>query len=158
MPLPAPAPARDGREDEASLSSSREESESFAAAASRERAARAEGTSLEAAAPIEAAEGAEEEAHAPVEETPTDDETEGDERDGAVFAVSRAELARHATEDDCWVALYGEVYDFTEFLEDHPAGAEAIYKFAGKDGTEGFDAVHSPGMLEEFEAVGTLVD
>ena len=68
------------------------------------------------------------------------------------------ELARHASEDDCWVALYGEVYDFTDFLEDHPAGAEAITRFAGTDGTRGFDAVHSPGMLEEFVALGSLVD
>jgi len=76
----------------------------------------------------------------------------------AAATVTRAELARHASEDDCWVALYGEVYDFTDFLEDHPAGAEAITRFAGTDGTRGFDAVHSPGMLEEFEALGSLVD
>ena len=62
--------------------------------------------------------------------------------------------ARSTSEDDCWVALYGEVYDFTDFLEDHPAGAEAITRFAGTDGTEIFDAVHSPGMLEEFVALG----
>ena len=76
----------------------------------------------------------------------------------AAATVTRAELARHTSEDDCWVALYGEVYDFTDFLEDHPAGAEAITRFAGTDGTRGFDAVHSPGMLEEFEALGSLVD
>ena len=76
----------------------------------------------------------------------------------AAATVTRAELARHASEDDCWVALYGEVYDFTDFLEDHPAGAEAITRFAGTDGTRGFDAVHSPGMLEEFVALGSLVD
>ena len=50
------------------------------------------------------------------------------------------------------------MYDFTDFLEDHPAGAEAITRFAGTDGTRGFDAVHSPGMLEEFVALGSLVD
>ena len=72
--------------------------------------------------------------------------------------VTRAELARHASAADCWVALYGEVYDLTDFAEDHPAGAEAITRFAGTDGTRGFDAVHSPEMLEEFEALGTLVD
>ena len=55
----------------------------------------------------------------------------------AAATVTRAELARHASEDDCWTALYGEVYDFTDFLEDHPAGAEAITRFAGTDGTRG---------------------
>ena len=48
------------------------------------------------------------------------------------------------------------MYDFTDFLEDHPAGAEAIVKLGGTDGTAAFDAVHSPGMLEEFEALGSL--
>ena len=72
--------------------------------------------------------------------------------------VTKAELAKHASEDSCWVALYGEVYDFTDFLEDHPAGAEAILKVGGRDGTEIFDAVHSPSMLEDFEALGALVD
>ena len=76
----------------------------------------------------------------------------------AAATVTRAELARHASAADCWVALYGEVYDLTDFAEDHPAGAEAVTRFAGTDGTRGFDAVHSPGMLEEFEALGTLVD
>jgi succinate dehydrogenase/fumarate reductase flavoprotein subunit len=82
----------------------------------------------------------------------------GEPPDARRATVTRAELAKHASETDCWVALYGEVYDFTDFLEDHPAGAEAITRFAGTDGTKGFDAVHSPGMLEEFEALGTLVD
>ena len=45
-----------------------------------------------------------------------------------------------------------------QYPKDHPAGAEAVTRFAGTDGTRGFDAVHSPGMLEEFEALGTLVD
>ena len=76
----------------------------------------------------------------------------------AAATVTRAELARHASEDDCWVALYGEVYDFTDFLEDHPAGAEAITRFAGTGRHAGVDAVHSPGMLEEFVALGSLVD
>ena len=28
----------------------------------------------------------------------------------------------------------------------------------GRDGTEIFDTVHSPSMLEDFEALGALVD
>ena len=99
-----------------------------------------------------------------MEEEMDEEEMEEDETDkdsdsaNASATVTRAELALHSTETDCWVALYGEVYDFTDFLEDHPAGTEAITKFAGMDGTAGFDAVHSPGMLDEFEAVGSLVD
>ena len=36
--------------------------------------------------------------------------------------ISLEELQMHATQDDCWVAIDGKVYDFTDFLEDHPAG------------------------------------
>lgn len=72
--------------------------------------------------------------------------------------VRRAELATHASAEDCWVAVYGEVYDFTDFLEDHPAGAEAIVKYGGTDGTAIFDAVHSKDMLDDFTPIGPLVD
>jgi len=64
----------------------------------------------------------------------------------------------HASADDCWVALHGKVYDFTSFLEEHPAGPESIVKLGGTDGTEMFDTVHNVGMLEEFtpDLVGKL--
>ena len=71
--------------------------------------------------------------------------------------ISREELAKHASADDCWVSLYGKVYDFTDFLEDHPAGAEAILKYGGADGTKIFEAVHSRNMLDDFKPIGTLV-
>ena len=73
-------------------------------------------------------------------------------------AVTRDELAKHASALDCWVALYGKVYDFTDFLEDHPAGADAILRYGGGDGTKIFEAVHSKNMLDDFEPIGTLVD
>ena len=66
--------------------------------------------------------------------------------------MSRDELAAHATHDDCWVALYGRVYDFSSFVDEHPAGPESITKLAGTDGTEMYETVHNEGMLAEFEA------
>ena len=72
--------------------------------------------------------------------------------------VTREELSRHKSEESCWVAVYGEVYDFTDFLDEHPAGAEAILKYGGTDGTAIFDSVHSRDMLDDFDAVGPLVD
>jgi predicted heme/steroid binding protein len=46
--------------------------------------------------------------------------------------ISRAELAKHNTQTDCWVAFEGSVYDVTTFIPKHPGGAEAI---AGQCGT-----------------------
>ena len=49
------------------------------------------------------------------------------------------------------------MYDFTDFLDAHPAGAEAILKYAGKDGTEIFHAIHTAEMLLDFKPIGKLV-
>lgn len=66
------------------------------------------------------------------------------------------DVGQHNSEDDCWIAIHGKVYDLTDFAEEHPAGPESIVQLAGQDGTEAFEAVHSEGVLEEFEPVGTL--
>lgn len=64
--------------------------------------------------------------------------------------ISPAELKQHNSEESCWVAIHGIVYDLTEFAEEHPAGPESIWSLAGGDGTEAFDAVHNEGMLADF--------
>jgi flavocytochrome c len=73
--------------------------------------------------------------------------------------VSTAELQRHNTPQDCWVAIGGMVYDLTDFADEHPAGAKSIHDLAGTDGTAAFEAVHSAGLLNEFEEdrIGPLV-
>ena len=75
---------------------------------------------------------------------------------GGAKVISTAELAKHNTEKSCWVSIDGKVYDFTDFLDQHPAGAEAILKYGGMDGTEIFHAIHTAEMLEDFQAIGTL--
>jgi len=79
---------------------------------------------------------------------------------GSSRTVTVEELKKHTTDDDAWVALYGKVYDFSNFLEEHPAGPESILNLAGTDGTDTFETVHNQGMLEEFEnnVVGILAD
>merc|ERR1712086_1171425 len=37
--------------------------------------------------------------------------------------IAHSELKKHNTEEDCWVAIHGYVYDLTDFAEDHPPGA-----------------------------------
>ncbi|CAD7941644.1 unnamed protein product [Amoebophrya sp. A120] len=63
--------------------------------------------------------------------------------------VSGAELLAHQTETDCWLVLYGWVYDFTHFVNTHPGGKAVLLRFAGADGTVGFAAVHNRDMLDE---------
>lgn len=58
-------------------------------------------------------------------------------------------MARHNSPESCWVILYGNVYDVTDFLSEHPGGAKIILSLAGKDATGEYDPVHPPGTLEE---------
>jgi len=65
--------------------------------------------------------------------------------------LTAEDLASHNTPDDLWVAIHGIVYDFTDFADEHPAGAQSIIDLAGTDGTAAFAAVHNKGMLDDFE-------
>lgn len=58
-------------------------------------------------------------------------------------------MAKHNSADSCWVILYGNVYDVTDFLPEHPGGSKIILKLAGKDATDEYDPVHPPGTLED---------
>lgn len=70
--------------------------------------------------------------------------------------LTMGDVQQHNTEEDCWIAIHGKVYDLTEFAEEHPAGPESIIELAGMDGTEAFEAVHSEGILEDFDPIGIL--
>ncbi|SPN96770.1 related to L-lactate dehydrogenase [Cephalotrichum gorgonifer] len=71
--------------------------------------------------------------------------------------LSLDEVAQHNTSESCWVILYGIVYDVTDFLNEHPAGPQAILRLAGKDATEEFDPIHPPGTLEGYLSSKTKV-
>jgi len=77
----------------------------------------------------------------------------------ALPVISPEELAAHKTrEQRTWVGLYGKVYDLTDYIDEHPGGAEAVTDVAGIDGTEHFAAVHNQELLESmgFQPVGVL--
>ncbi len=35
-------------------------------------------------------------------------------------AINREELAKHRHVNDCWLSVYGKVYDVTAYLDEHP--------------------------------------
>lgn len=69
--------------------------------------------------------------------------------------IELSEVAKHNSEEDCWIAVSGKVYDITKFLDDHPGGPEIITDVAGQDATDEFEDVgHSPdarSQLDEYE-------
>jgi L-lactate dehydrogenase (cytochrome) len=58
-------------------------------------------------------------------------------------------VAKHNTAESCWVVLYGNVYDVTRFLPNHPGGSKIVLQLAGTDATAEYDPIHPPGILEE---------
>uniref|UniRef100_A0A6G1SQ96 Cytochrome b5 reductase 4 n=1 Tax=Aceria tosichella TaxID=561515 RepID=A0A6G1SQ96_9ACAR len=61
---------------------------------------------------------------------------------GKIMEVTPEELAKHDKEEDCWVALKGNVYNVTTYLHYHPGGIEELMRGAGRDATELFNEVH----------------
>eukprot|EP01048_Picozoa_sp_COSAG05_P014411 COSAG05_NODE_1632_length_4371_cov_247.693820_2_plen_282_part_00 len=77
----------------------------------------------------------------------------------ATAAYTWDELANHASAADCWVAVHGQVYDFTcFFLEKDPCyvhpGNEILLPLCGRDGTEAFDAAgHRPVRMHTLPPI-----
>ncbi len=74
--------------------------------------------------------------------------------------VTRAEVAQHATFDDCWIIIRNKVYDFTEWKDHHPGGPFVARLYAGKDATAEFGDFHSKLAVKHMAhfCVGDLVD
>jgi len=52
------------------------------------------------------------------------------------------EVSKHNTESDCWIILFGKVYNITKFIKIHPGQFFPVY-IAGKDATDMFKTIHS---------------
>jgi 4-hydroxysphinganine ceramide fatty acyl 2-hydroxylase len=52
-----------------------------------------------------------------------------------VQEFSLKQVAKHNSEDSCWVIYQDKVYNVTEFIQDHPGGDDLILDYAGKDVT-----------------------
>lgn len=76
--------------------------------------------------------------------------------------ITMEELAKHNTENDCWIAMHGLVYTVDKSLQnEHPGGPEVIFALAGKDTTEDFEDIgHSDAAREWADKliVGYLED
>lgn len=83
--------------------------------------------------------------------------------DAAPRLITPEELARHDSEESCWKAIDGKVYDVTEYIPEHPAHPSVILDWCGRESTgawktKGYGRPHSSKahqMLEEYR-IGTL--
>lgn len=77
----------------------------------------------------------------------------------AVKTYSRAEVAKHNTEDSVWCIIDHRVYDLTDFLDAHPGGHVVLQQVAGKDATSEFYNLHRQEVLEKYKdnlCIGTI--
>lgn len=70
---------------------------------------------------------------------------------GAAAGFTLAEVASHATADDCWSVVNGTVYDLTTWIAQHPGGPSPIESMCGQDATSAFTSQH--GGQQEPEQV-----
>jgi cytochrome b involved in lipid metabolism len=67
-------------------------------------------------------------------------------------------LKRHNSAADCWMAIEGGVYDFTDYISVHPTAPAVLTKWCGQEATEafntkGYGSPHSTaarGMLPKY--------
>ncbi|KNZ80738.1 Nitrate reductase [NADPH] [Termitomyces sp. J132] len=73
--------------------------------------------------------------------------------------ITVGELRAHTHCKNPWFVVYGEVYDATTYLNDHPGGPQSITLVAGEDTTEDFMAIHSSDAKRKLAGyhIGTLV-
>ena len=72
----------------------------------------------------------------------------------ATTTFTRAQIIEKRKQGRCWIVIHGNVYDVTEFLEEHPGGEELITDIPAADfdrqTTEFDDAAHSEEAMEQL--------
>lgn len=48
---------------------------------------------------------------------------------------TRAEVAKHNSEGDCWIIIDSAVYNVSTFADLHPGGSQLLIELGGKDVT-----------------------
>ncbi|NBB91553.1 MAG: cytochrome b5 domain-containing protein [Gammaproteobacteria bacterium] len=83
----------------------------------------------------------------------------------ASASYTLAEVAEHGQLDDCWMAIEGKVYDFTDYIDQHPTPPAVMAPWCGKEATEGMrtkgygrDHSERAWQMAEQYLIGELAD
>lgn len=76
--------------------------------------------------------------------------------------IAFSEVEDNDSADSCWAVIDQNVYDLTDWVDDHPGGGDRIENICGTDATGDFTQQHGgesgpEGQLDQFE-IGVLVD
>ncbi len=86
----------------------------------------------------------------------TPEATSSGEQNGIVVPLTRQELAKHASADDCWLLIDGLIYDVTAFAPTHPGEAEVIHQNCGKDASAAFATKGDKGEPHSSKATDLM--
>jgi len=74
---------------------------------------------------------------------------------------SLAEVAQHNSNKSVWFVIHNNIYDVTEFLNEHPGGEEVLLEQGGRTASEAFEDVgHSSDareMMKKFK-IGEVIE
>jgi cytochrome b involved in lipid metabolism len=77
----------------------------------------------------------------PATATPTPQPSEPPVADGCPMErYTLDDIWEHNDESSCWYALYGVVYDVTDYIDAHPGGRGHILAYCGREATDDFEA------------------
>lgn len=63
-------------------------------------------------------------------------------------SISLDEIEKHDSRESCWMAIEGQVYDVTKYIDLHPGG-EHILKGCGRNMTKSFKGKRARGIFDE---------
>ncbi|KAK9472563.1 acyl-CoA dehydrogenase/oxidase [Dipodascopsis tothii] len=65
--------------------------------------------------------------------------------------LSAQDVAQHNSDKSLWIIIDGNVYDLTEFQNEHPGGKKILNRVAGKDASKMFWKYHNAGILNKYK-------
>lgn len=101
-------------------------------------------------------------ASAPATSAPASSAPASNSSTAGTASYTLAEVAKHNTQQDCWAAIDGSVYNLTDWISQHPGGADKIIPLCGTDATAAFRGQHNtqaqPNQMLATFKVGELTD
>lgn len=75
----------------------------------------------------------------------------------SIASITLTDVAQHATADDCWSVVNGNVYDLTQWINEHPGGSGPIESMCGVDATTAFNNQHNGQEAPETSLASFLI-
>ena len=82
---------------------------------------------------------------------PSSDPTSPSQLPSPAQSFTLAQVALHDSVTSCYTVVGGQVFDLTQWINEHPGGEEAILSLCGVDGTAAFTKQH--GSSEKAQKV-----